>query len=906
MPTASTREILIGASDGNIYETYIEQSNEFYRREEKYLKAVYKTTDGAVTGLWVDASDGAPDIRRILVASPNRLLHFVGRVGRPGQEGSGSIFTRLFETEAPTVQEGTDSASTAPSILAISPDAPAGGSTEDSKPDGTFAWLTGPGIIYGSLQSSADISSLGVRTFNNAKAFDRMKIPASENASGRKRPVRDPIQGIALTQWHILAFVEGRVVGINRLDERIVYDQVVLDPGQTALGLFADHKKNTFWLFTMQEIFEIVVTDEDRDVWKIMLKEQKFDAALRYAHGPNQKDAVATASGDFLINKGQYLEAAAVYGKSTKPFEQVALTLIDSGEQDALRKYLLTKLSTYKKSYIMQRIMIASWLTEVFMTKLNNLDDTITTKAELVTQTSPVETQDELAIVRSEFDEFVTKYKGDLDKKTTYDIINSHGREQELLAYATAINDYNFILSYWVQRERWSEALATLKRQTEQLIYYKYSSVLMSHVPAELVDIMMRHPDLNPRNLIPALLNYTKDYKGPLSQNQAARYLLFCINQLHSTDAAIHNTLISIYASHPSPSEAALLSYLSAQSAHPPPSYDADFALRLCIQHSRVQSCVHIYSMMGQYASAVALALKHDEIDLATIVADRPADSNPGLRKKLWLAVAKKVIAQQGNGSIKTAIDFLKRCDLLRIEDLIPFFPDFVVIDDFKEEICAALESYSRHIDTLKTEMDESVATAESIKEDIKRLDLRYAIVEPGEGCRVCGLPLLSRQFFVFPSCQHGFHSDCLGKKVVESSGMTTRGRIRELQASIGRGGTGPRRERDVKELDTLVGKEWYVVASVLPENLAIDIIFLASCVTILPSDLSKNLLSTIQTTRTNGPYSTCNLRNNVVIYLTWNSTTQAFEHLLATTTNMQTMPRLGVRRLSNSCVSLN
>ena len=34
---------------------------------------------------------------------------------------------------------------------------------------------------------------------------------------------------------------------------------------------------------------------------------------------------------------------------------------------------------------------------------------------------------------------------------------------------------------------------------------------------------------------------------------------------------------------------------------------------------------------------------------------------------------------------IKTsAIEFLKQCELLKIEDLIPFFPDFVVIDDFK------------------------------------------------------------------------------------------------------------------------------------------------------------------------------------------------------------------------------
>ena len=105
--------------------------------------------------------------------------------------------------------------------------------------------------------------------------------------------------------------------------------------------------------------------------------------------------------------------------------------------------------------------------------------------------------------------------------------------------------------------------------------------------------------------------------------------------------------------------------------------------------------------------------------------------------------------------------------------------------------------------------MDDSAATAESIKRDIKKLDQRYAVVMPGERCRVCLLPLLSRQFFVFPSCQHGFHSDCRGQKVVEGSGLTARNRIRELQASIGRGAAGAKREREVRELDGLVGKEW-------------------------------------------------------------------------------------------------
>ena len=55
---------------------------------------------------------------------------------------------------------------------------------------------------------------------------------------------------------------------------------------------------------------------------------------------------------------------------------------------------------------------------------------------------------------------------------------------------------------------------------------------------------------------------------------------------------------------------------------------------------------------------------------------------------------------------VHRAMRFLENTDLLKIEDILPFFPDFVVIDDFKEEICNALESYSAHIDQLKSEMD--------------------------------------------------------------------------------------------------------------------------------------------------------------------------------------------------------
>ncbi|EOD47588.1 putative vacuolar protein sorting protein [Neofusicoccum parvum UCRNP2] len=745
-PTASTREILIGASDGTVYEVYIEPSAEFYRREERYLKAVHKA-DGPVVGLWTDAIPGRPDMRRVLVATP------------------------------------------------------------------AFAWLNSQGVVHGKLLTNADSSNLGNLVVQGSKMLPRSKIPPTQTAGGRPKAVQEPATSMILSHWHIIQLVDGRVVCTNRLDDTVAYDQAVLDPGEASLGFVADQKKSTFWLFTKQEVFEISVYDESRDVWKILLNQQQFDAASQYAKTPSQKDAVATASGDYLVKKGQFLEAASVYGRSTKPFEQVALTFIDHGEQDALRKYLTTKLSTIKKSAKMQRILCATWLVEIYISKLNALDDTIGTKAELA-EGNARDTEDQLSVTRREFQDFVTKHNSDLDRKTVYEIISSHGREEELLFFATVVNDYNYVLAYWIQRERWAESLDVLKKQTDPEIFYKYSSVLMANVSVELVEILMRQTNLEARKLIPALLNYNKITQGPLSQNQAVRYLQFEINQHHSTDAAVHNTLISIYASNPSRDESALLSYLEAQSYAQEQNYDADFALRLCIQHKRVQSCVHIYSSMSQYVQAVELALKYDEIDLASSVADRP-ESNPALRKKLWLAVAKKVISQ--STGIKPAIEFLRRSDLLRIEDLIPFFPDFVVIDDFKEEICAALEEYSRQIDALKKEMDESTLTAKHIKQDIKQLESRYAIVEPGEKCYICRLPLLARQFFVFP-CQHAFHSECLGKKVVEQAGRSKANRISKLQTEVSRGlSTGANRERAARELDELVA-----AACVLCSELAV------------------------------------------------------------------------------------
>lgn len=77
---------------------------------------------------------------------------------------------------------------------------------------------------------------------------------------------------------------------------------------------------------------------------------------------------------------------------------------------------------------------------------------------------------------------------------------------------------------------------------------------------------------------------------------------------------------------------------------------------------------------MGQYADAVELALKHGNVELASVVADMAGDvqgqaEDSGLRKKLWLKVAETVVKKEGS---------IKRYGAIFIILLFPFptFPN--------------------------------------------------------------------------------------------------------------------------------------------------------------------------------------------------------------------------------------
>ncbi|KAI0931908.1 hypothetical protein AcW1_000818 [Taiwanofungus camphoratus] len=628
--------------------------------------------------------------------------------------------------------------------------------------------MTGPGVYHGTL----NFESVSDDLIDGAELLPYPTIPISPSLSPSRTDGASlgVPWSIALTEFHFILLYGDRIVGVSSLNEQLTYEEMLpLKASEEVRGITADPIRRTYWVYTDQSIFELGVKNEQRDVWKIYLGKGQYDAALQYAKTASHRDHVMSAQARAFFDEGRYFQAAQCYAQCSVSFEEVTLKFLDAGERDALRSYLISRLERTRKTDLSQRMMLATWLVEFYLSKCNELDDLVASES----VTHDVDNlQAERAILEDDLRQFFETYKINLDPRTVYELIQGHGRVDMYLHYATVVGDFERVVEHWILEEAWTKAIDVINRQSDLELYYRFGPVLIRQAPQETVDSWLRQRALDPLRLVPALLLLQHTPRDPLSPNQAIRYLNHVIFQQGNTSPTIHNLIITFYASTPyltaqstsnlqPEDDGPLLRFLSTAPSDPltgKPYYDLDYALRLCKKAGRTQPCVHIYSKMGLYENSVDLALAKGDLELAKINADMPEDDDQ-LRKKLWLKIAKYVV--QDKRDIKMAMRFLENTDLLKIEDILPFFPDFVVIDDFKDEICTALEGYSAHIDVLRGEMDEATRNAEAIKQDIDALQKRFVTIDAAEKCSVCHVALLTRQFYVFP-CQHTFHADCL------------------------------------------------------------------------------------------------------------------------------------------------
>ncbi|PLW22745.1 hypothetical protein PCASD_11089 [Puccinia coronata f. sp. avenae] len=855
LPQNSTHEIILGTESGALYTTLLvdhhsqEPSSDlsitaaFSRIDrssvDRYLKPLYTLPNSsddypAVRGIWISnvwyqhTGQNKTIIKRalVLVITSSRLFQFVDQVGilksKRDDDTSEEVLERLFTSYQSNraLPKSLELQALQNSQLHVyNPiHLPSTSSNSHHSPNSPIlTWMTGGGVFCGEIVHGNQEPGDGVIGASQLIPFPLPKHDLIKDSTSSQDPSLDtqlypsstsPVPlAFCPTQYHIVLLFPDRIQIVCRLDSHLVHEEILdLKTDEKIRAITMDPVNQTYWLYSDESIFELIVKNEDRDIWKVYLARKAFEKALSHAHTAIDRDKILVSQADHYLDTAKYIPAAQIYAQCSKPFEEVVLGFIDRGERDALRYYLISRLERLKRQDLTQRMMLATWLTEIYLAKINELEDLAGSDPSAGDEAANIVAEQQL--IEDELQQFLRTYKADLDQRTTFDLITSHGRKDVMIYYANLVGDHQRIIRHYILEEDWKKAIDGLNRQADLELYYKFAPVLVSHDARSATTAFMRQPKLDVKRLIPALIpprSSAKRRKSKIYEENAEiviEYLKFVISRLNNSDAPVHNALLTLYATQEQDDEGSLLRFLATTPDNPltgKPYYDLDYALRICKVNNKLQSCGLIYSKMGLYESSVDLALRTGDLELAKINAEK-AEDDTLLRKKLWLKIAEYVVHHQKD--IKTAMEFLESTDLLKIEDILPFFPDFVVIDEFKESICNALETYSSNIQKLKDDMEESNRTTKLIEEDLAKLSSRFLIINQDDECSSCHQRLLTRQFYLFP-CQHSFHADCLIKEVMahmppyQLRRMLTIQNKLALQAPMGAGGVGAARLMD-------------------------------------------------------------------------------------------------------------
>eukprot|EP00960_Hanusia_phi_P078119 768783-Hanusia_phi.AAC.2 len=743
----STGVIMVGTSTGCIFKASILDG------KEKYWKEIFSLRDAGqpICGLQCEifppsAKSVSESTRRyfVMAATPTRYYEFIG----------GPTFDALFAQYT-----------TAPAFIELPGDLDYSELHFFRKGNGratSFVWLTGPGLYSGSF-------SFGSQNVGDSIIFDYKLIPYSNK-------VPSPPIGILCSEFHWFVLFGDRLQIINQLTQELAWEyqftsrQIYGD----MKGMVQDAASGRVWVYADYMVNEVIISGEDQNIWRCYLQKGQYDTALQYCQNLEQREKVLTAQGDHYFNKRQWELAASIYAKTRRSFEEICLRFINLEEKDALKRYLSDKLDHMKSTDKAQLTMICTWLCEKYLDKLNTVKE----------QGSA----EEYGLQLDEFRHFLQDNVANLDPVTTYQLILNHGRLDVMLYYAELNGDHERVISHYMQRREWTKALEALSKSNDASLYYLHSPSLMQHAPVGTTNawINATRSDphfLDPHRLIPALMRYDAKNNPPGHRaNQGLRFLQHCVRNLKVSDPTVVNYLVSLLAQEED--ESAMLSFLTEYGGEGG-IVDLQHAMRACQTSGKQEACVNILSSLGQFEQAVDLAIELQDIELAKINADK-VEGDDDLRKRLWLRIARYVIEEEKD--VRRAMEFINQTDILRIEDVLPLFPDFTLIDDFKEAICASLEDYHRHIEELKRGMEEATKSSELIRKDINDLRGRFGFVESNQKCCFCRTPVLASGLFLFP-CQHAFHISCQEEWMLrEMLGESDRKRVMELKMAIAAG----------------------------------------------------------------------------------------------------------------------
>jgi len=275
-------------------------------------------------------------------------------------------------------------------------------------------------------------------------------------------------------------------------------------------------------------------------------------------------------------------------------------------------------------------------------------------------------------------------------------------------------------------------------------------------------------------------------------ENASIKYLEGAIT-LGCQNTAVYYYLVSLYVD--MEDEAPLFRFLST---HVSPSgkkhkqqspLDMSAALRVILKSGRhYRSAVKLYMGFGMRQRAVELAIKVDP-DLARELARESMALDE--KKRLWLMIARDAASEESSGGkdvVAKVLSVLKDCgpDVLSIEDVLPFLPDVAQIDQFKDEICNALTSYSSKIDQYLKEMNECDKVCQSLRDEVRSLGNYNTLMKGNTRCAFTHTIVMNENesFYVFPS-GYAVLESALKREVMPYLNEKQRSRVETIEQEI-------------------------------------------------------------------------------------------------------------------------
>lgn len=446
---------------------------------------------------------------------------------------------------------------------------------------------------------------------------------------------------------------------------------------------------------------------------------------LRHFHSPKERMLAHFVHTQHLLDTRQLRAAAcAVKSQNRLSFESVSLGFVSGVDATTLTTYLSKTVCSLSRKHKSQQVMICTWLLELLLVKVVHALDITFGHAEYV---------------------LLLRHARSLPSKTACQFISSQECSSGAVRYAEKINAVHHLVMHFICEHSWTDILNLLKYQElEELeeLFYDTSLVLLINSSSPTAQMWACHPRLHISKFMPGLIRNDILHAAGAPNCELVRQMIHFFSKSSVCESSIKRYLLS----HIVDVVDVILSYLNMGSSN---LFDVQYALRICHSRSQCSVCAWAYVYLGMYEEATNFALTFD-IALARTFADLP-EVPLWLKMILWLEVAKHIINDQSL-ALSESSRILDESPLLSLEEILPLFPDFVVIDTFKSELSGSIDGYDRNLKSLRTEMAASMDTSQSYTSRIIKKSSQNISIPVHRFCALSGRPILAESFQCFPS----------------------------------------------------------------------------------------------------------------------------------------------------------